>query len=256
MAKIQNASASVKKAQEKKPVAKKQVTKTSAEKKPVLEFKAIAENDLKIQDKRFLSCVIGQFALANRYELPLAVNASDDGKAVQSFALVNVERSYFALYQKMQGKIKISLEKRDAQEGVFYVVIIEKTTKKQAVKFSNDVKASDIKLPASSKRAKIAKQKKIDKKAQALENRADELAELANTAKKQAELATVARDKRAQAIKQGDGKKATALLADETASAKLAMLANIKSTIIQVLPELSKDLTETLTQKIYSVVKG
>ena len=239
----------------KTPVAKKQVTKTSAS-APKMEFKAIAENDLKIADKRFVSCVIGQLALNNRFELPLALDKTDDGKAVQSFGLINVERAFYALYQKMQGKLKIALDKRDADSGVFYVVIIEKTAKKTACKFSAEVRESDKKLIASSKRAKIAKQKKIDRKAQALENRADELAELANTAKKQAELVTVARDKRAQAIKQGDGKKAAALLADETASAKLALLANIKSTIIQVLPELSKDLTETLTQKIYSVVKG
>ena len=232
----------------------KKSTKNSV-KVPALTLKAIAEDSLKMQDKRFLSVVIGQLALADRYELPLAVNRADDGQAVQSFGLVNVERSFYALHAKFSGKVKIHLEAREAQEGQFFVVVIEKTAKKTACKFTAEVKATDLKLEGSKTRAKKAKAKKADKKAELLEKREAELQDLAETAQKQATLATVTRDKRQKALEQKDGKKANELHALELAAAREALLANIKSVIIQCQPQLSKDDIETMAQKLLTIMK-
>jgi hypothetical protein len=232
-----------------KKVAKKQ------ESAPALEFKAIPENELKMQDKRFLSCVIGQFALSDSYELPLTVEKTDDGKACQAYALINVERAFYALFQKMRGKVRPRLEKREAQDGCFYVVILEKTAKKQAVKFNIEVKDSDKKLIASGKRKARAAKNKEEKEKAAIEKNKDTLAEWKETAQKQAELAIISKEKRAAALSQKDGKKANELLAQETACAKLALLANIKIVLLQKLPNLSKDKIEDVAQAVYSVVK-
>lgn len=229
--------------------------KVSSEKAPKLQLKAIAESDLKVADRKFLSCVIGQLAFSDRYELPLTVSRTNDGLAVQAYSLANVERAFYALHNKFNGKVTIALEKREAQEGAFFVIVIAKSAKKCAVKFEGEVKDKDLKLPASSKRAKKAQAKKLDALQEAREKRKDDIAALDETAKKQLDLAQATKEKRALALKQGDGKKATALLADETASLKIALMAQVKACVIKRIPTIDDKTADALANDIYSIVK-
>lgn len=237
-----------------KTVAKKSPAKKPSVKIPVLELKAIPEDKLKREDKRFLSCVIGQLALTDSYELPLSVSRTDDGKAVQSYGLENVERAFYSLHSKMKGKVSIKLERREAQEGQFFVVIIAKSKKQVTIKFSGAIKDRDLKLPASSKRAKTAQKNKLDKLAEAREKRKDEIADLDETAKKQLDIAEASKEKRAKALAQKDGKKAMELLALEQEAFKQSKIAQVKAVIIKRIPTIDSRTLDLLTNDICAII--
>lgn len=226
------------------------------DKLPKLVFKAVEEAELKQKDKAFVSLVIGQFALAHsvKFELPLAVTRLDDGRACPAFQFDNVERAFYVLHKKMLGCVKLSLVKKDCQEGSQWAVVIERTEKRQALK-TVAPSATDKKVLSSAKRVKRAADNKKEKKDKAVEKQLSKVAELKETLDKQALLAETQKEKRAKALSQGDGKKANQLLAQETACAHLALRAKIEIAIREAAPELPDAVIANILEKVYSAVK-
>ena len=149
MAKIQNASASVKNAQ---------VTIDSVFGK----FPKIDTGNLKVVDRATFSFIAGQLAVNDKTAVKLALNES--GK--EAVSIQSLTRAFYSIYNFYQKKLKIELIKCvGAEADSFYTVLISKTKEEFALP-TRKAEAQEIKLEASSKRAKNDTQ--AFKKAEAL----------------------------------------------------------------------------------------
>ena len=241
-----NASASVKKAQEKKTVAKKQEQKT-----PALEFATVLDNELKVTDKAFKSVVIGALAQNDKFELPLAV--TQDG--AQAYSLDNVRRAFYSLYTFFKGKLKISLVKKEGQEGFYYTVLIERAKSKQTYKFIG-AKQSDKKLKASSKRAKDAQERKAQKAQETADKAQEEIKNAMQKADKLQEEKKQAREEQEKAIKSNDTKSALQFAKKAQVASDNEFVARASAIIRKALPDVSAGECEKIARDICAIRKN
>lgn len=236
MAKIQNASASVKKAQN---VSVSEVFG---------KFPKIDTGNLKIVDRATFSFIAGQLAVNDKTVVKLALN--EQGK--ETVSIQSLTRAFYAIWLFYQKKLKIELVKCvGAEADSFYTVLISKT-KEEAPLETRKAEAKEVKLEASSKRKARAEAKKAEK-AEAVANQAEadikasaKIADSASAKKAEAEkqLAEAQKKNDAQAIK-----KAQAVI---TVEASKEYMARVSAIIRKKIPDVEASLIDTIARDIYN----
>lgn len=236
MTTTKNASASVKKAQN--------VTVVEIFGK----FPKIDTGNLKVIDRATFSFIAGQLAVNDKTVVKLALN--EQGK--ETVSIQSLTRAFYAIWLFYQKKLKIELVKCvGAEADSFYTVLISKTKEEFALP-TRKAEAKEIKLEASSKRAKKAQERKAQK-AQEIANQAEE--DVKNSAK----IADEASAKKAEAVKalnearaKNDAqaiKKAEALV---TVEASKEYIARISAIMRKKIPDIEASIIDIIARDIYN----
>jgi hypothetical protein len=235
MAKIQNASASVK--------AQKITVETVFGKFPKIDC-----GNLKVADRATFSFIAGQLAVNDKTAVKLALNAS--GK--EAVTIASLTRAFYSIYNFYQKKLKIELiECVGAEADNFYTVLISKTKEETPIE-TRKAEIKEVKLEASSKRAKKAQERKAQK-AQEVANQAEE--DVKNSAKIADEASAKKEEAKKQleeAIKKNDTqaiKKAQALV---TVEASKEYIARVSAIIRKKIPDVEASLVDTIARDIYN----
>lgn len=235
MAKIQNASASVK--------AQKITVNTVFGKFPKIDC-----GNLKVTDRATFSFIAGQLAVNDKTAVKLALNAS--GK--EAVTIASLTRAFYSIYNFYQKKLKMELiECVGAEADNFYTVLISKT-KEEAPIDTRKPEQKEIKLEASSKRAKKAQERKAQK-AQAVADKAED------DIKASAKIADEASAKKTEAVKalnearaKNDAqaiKKAEALV---TVEASREYIARISAIMRKKIPDIEASIIDIIARDIYN----
>lgn len=211
-------------------------------------FPKIDTGNLKVVDRATFSFIAGQLAVADKTAVKLALNES--GK--EAVSIQSLTRAFYSIYNFYQKKLKIELIKCvGAEADSFYTVLISKTKEEFALP-TRKAEAKEIKLEASSKRAKKAQERKAQK-AQEVANQAEE--DVKNSAK----IADEASAKKAEAVKaleqaraKNDAqaiKKAEALV---TVEASKEYIARISAIMRKKIPDIEASIIDTIARDIYN----
>jgi hypothetical protein len=236
MAKIQNASASVKKAQN---VSVAEIFG---------KFPKIDTGNLKVVDRATFSFIAGQLAVNDKTVVKLALN--EQGK--ETVSIQSLTRAFYAIWLFYQKKLKIELVKCvGAEADSFYTVLISKTKEEFALP-TRKAETKEVKLEASSKRAKKAQAKK-EAKAQEIADKAED------DIKASAKIADEASAKKAEAVKalnearaKNDAqaiKKAEALV---TVEASKEYIARVSAIIRKKIPDIEASIIDIIARDIYN----
>jgi hypothetical protein len=236
MAKIQSASASVKKAQN---VSVAEIFG---------KFPKIDTGNLKVVDRATFSFIAGQLAVNDKTVVKLALN--EQGK--ETVSIQSLTRAFYAIWLFYQKKLKIELVKCvGAEADSFYTVLISKT-KDEAPLETRKADAKEVKLEASSKRKARAEAKKAEK-AEAVASQAEAdikaSAKIADSASAKKEEA---KKQLEEAIKKNDTqaiKKAQAVI---TVEASKEYMARVSAIIRKKIPDIEASLVDIIAQDIYN----
>lgn len=211
-------------------------------------FPKIDTGNLKVVDRATFSFIAGQLAVNDKTVVKLALN--EQGK--ETVSIQSLTRAFYAIWLFYQKKLKIELVKCvGAEADSFYTVLISKTKEEFALS-TRKAEAKEIKLEASSKRAKKAQERKAQK-AQEVANQAEEdvknSAKIADSASAKKEEA---KKQLEEAIKKNDTqaiKKAQAVI---TVEASKEYIARVSAIIRKKVPDVEASLVDTIAQDIYN----
>lgn len=211
-------------------------------------FPKIETGNLKVVDRATFSFICGQLAVNEKTAVKLALNAQ--GK--ETISIQSLTRAFYAIWLFYQKKLRLELVKCiGAEADSFYTVLISKTKEEVALS-TRKAEAKEIKLEASTKRAKKAQERKEQKAQEVADKAEDEI-------KASVKTADEASAKKAQAVKaleearaKNDAqaiKKAEALI---TVEASKEYIARVSAIIRKKLPDIEAQLIDVIAQDIYN----